>query len=180
MYIVKVSGGQVRNLNANGKNKKKKVNVDQKQVVFYSRKYAERSKKQREAVISKALDLIAKPSNYQKATSVGAAGYVKNLEFDKNTGEILDTGKKMLLDEERIRQEERFDGYYAIVTSELDESDDNIIEMYRGLWRIEKSFKITKSNLNARPVNLTIRDHINAHFFICFIALIIARIVEIA
>ncbi len=163
---------------ANGKNKKKKVSIDQKQVVFYSRKYAERSKKQREAVISKARDLIKKPSNYQKATSVGAAGYVKNLEFDKDTGEILNTGKKMFLDEERIKQEEQFDGYYAIVTSELDESDGNIIEMYRGLWKIEESFKITKSNLSARPVYLTRRDHINAHFLICFIALVIARIVE--
>jgi len=164
---------------ANGKNKKKKVRIDQKQVVFYSRKYAERAKKQREAVIAKAVDLIANPSKYQKATSHGAAGYVTNLEFDKNTGEILDTGKKLFLDEERIKEEEQLDGYYAIVSSELDESDDRIIEIYRGLWRIEESFKITKSNLDARPVYLTRRDHINAHFLICFIALVIARIVEI-
>ena len=164
---------------ANGKNKKKKVKIDQKQVVFYSRKYAERSKKQREAIISKALDLIAKPSKYQKATSHGAAGYVANLEFDKNTGEILNTGKKLFLDEERIKQEEQLDGFYAIVSSELEEADEHIIEIYRGLWRIEESFKITKSNLEARPVYLTRKDHINAHFLICFIALVIARIVEI-
>lgn len=44
----------------------------------------------------------------------------------------------------KISEEEQFDGYYAIVTSELDESDDRIIEIYRGLWRIEESFKITK------------------------------------
>lgn len=164
---------------SNGKNKKKKVQIDQKQVVFYSRKYAERSKRQREAIIDKAVDLIANPSKYQKATSYGAAAYVSNLEFDKNTGEILDTGKKLFLDEARIRQEEQLDGYYAIVSSELDETDERIIEIYRGLWRIEESFKITKSNLDARPVYLTRRDHINAHFLICFIALVIARIVEI-
>ncbi|HHY70637.1 MAG TPA: IS1634 family transposase, partial [Thermoanaerobacterales bacterium] len=163
----------------NGKNKKKKVQIDQKQVIFYSRKYAERAKKQREAVIAKAVDLIANPSKYQKATSYGAASYVANIEFDKKTGEILNTGKKLFLDEEKIKQDELLDGYYAIVTSELDESDDRIIELYRGLWKIEESFKITKSNLDARPVYLTRKDHINAHFFICFIALVIARIVEI-
>ncbi len=163
----------------NGKNKKKKIRIDQKQVVFYSRKYAERSRKQREAVIAKAADLIANPSKYQKATSHGAASYVANIEFDKNTGEILNAGKKLFLDKEKIKQEEQLDGYYAIVTSELDESDDHIIEMYRGLWRIEESFKITKSNLNARPVFLTRKDHINAHFLICFISLVIARIAEI-
>lgn len=163
----------------NGKNKKKKVQIDQKQVIFHSRKYAERSKRQREAVIAKATDLIANPSKYEKATSHGASAYVANIEFDKNTGEILDTGKRLFLDQEKIKQDEQLDGYYAIVTSELDESDDRIIEIYRGLWRIEESFKITKSNLDARPVYLTREDHINAHFFICFIALLIARIVEI-
>lgn len=163
----------------NGKNKKKKIQIDQKQVVFYSRKYAQRSKRQREAVIAKAVDLIANPSKYKKATSHGAASYIGNIKFDKNTGEVLNTGKKLFLDKEKIKQEEQLDGYYAIVSSELDESDDHIIEMYRGLWRIEESFKITKSNLNARPIFLTREDHINAHFLICFISLVIARIVEI-
>lgn len=163
----------------NGKNKKKKFKIDQKQVIFYSEKYATRAKKQREAVITKAVDLIANPSKYQKATSHGAAGYVANLEFDKETGEIKDAGKKLYLDEEKIKEEEKLDGYYAIVSSELDETDERIIEIYRGLWRIEESFKITKSNLHARPVYLSRKDHINAHFFICFIALVIARIVEI-
>jgi len=162
----------------NGKNKKKKIKIDQKQVVFYSRKYAQRAKKQREATIAKAVDLITNPSKYQKATSHGAASYVGNIEFDKKTGEVLDTGKKLFLDKKKIKQEEQLDGYYAIVTSELDELDEKIIEIYRGLWRIEESFKITKSNLDARPIFLTKEEHINAHFLICFISLVIARIVE--
>jgi len=162
----------------NGKNKKKKIRIDQKQVVFYSRKYAQRAKKQREATIAKAVDLITNPSKYQKATSHGAASYVGNIEFDKKTGEVLNTGKKLFLDKEKIKQEEQLDGYYAIVSSELDELDEKIIEIYRGLWRIEESFKITKSNLDARPIFLTKEDHINVHFLICFISLVIARIVE--
>jgi transposase len=163
----------------NGKRKTKKIQIDQKQVIFYSKKYAKRARKQREVVIAKACDLIANPSKYQKSATYGAASYVGNIEFDKETGEIKNTGKKLYLDKEKIKQDELLDGYYAIVSSELDESDDKIIEMYRGLWKIEDSFKVTKSNLNARPVYLTRKDHINAHFLICFISLIIARIAEI-
>jgi transposase len=163
----------------NGKKKIKKFQIDQKQVIFYSKKYAVRAKSQREAVIAKALDLISNPSKYNKATSYGASSYVANIEFDKETGEIKEIGKKLYLDEEKIKQDELLDGYYAIVTSELDTSDDKIIEIYRGLWKIEESFKITKSNLEARPVFLSRKDHINAHFLICFIALVIARITEI-
>lgn len=164
----------------NGKNKKQKFPLDQKQVVFYSEKYAVRAKRKREATIEKAVDLIAHPSKYQKATTYGAATYVANLEFDKETGEILEKSKNLLcLDEEKIKNDEQLDGYYVIVSSELDESDENIIDIYRGLWKIEESFKITKSNLEARPVHLTRKDHINAHFFICFVALVIARITEI-
>lgn len=70
------------------------------------------------------------------------------------------------------------DGYYAIVTSEFNESDDRIIDIYRGLWRIEESFKITKSDLESRPVYLSREDRIQAHFLICFIALVIARILQ--
>lgn len=163
----------------NGKPKKKKIQIDQKQVVYYSSKYAIRSKKKREELLAKAARLIADPSKYTKSTSYGAASYVANIEFDKETGEIKETGKMLFLDEEKIKQEEQLDGYYAIVTSEFDESDERIIEIYQGLWKIEESFKVTKSTLDARPVYLSREDHINAHFFICFLALVIARILEI-
>ena len=71
------------------------------------------------------------------------------------------------------------DGYYAIITSELDKPDDEIIDTYRGLWRIEESFKITKSVVEARPVYVYKPEHINAHFLVCFIALTLARLVEL-
>jgi transposase len=153
--------------------------VDQKQVVYYSSKYARRSKKKREELLAKAASLIANPSKYTRSTSYGAASYVANIEFDKETGEIQENGKMLFLDEEKIKQEEELDGYYAIITSELDEPDKRIIEIYQGLWKIEESFKVTKSTLDARPVYLSREDHINAHFFICFLALVIARILEI-
>jgi len=159
--------------------KKKKVLLDQKQVVFYSEKYAVRAKRKRAELLQKAADLIANPSKYKRATAQGAAGYISGIDFNKKTGEVLDTGQALALNEEKIREEEKMDGYYAIVTSELDEPDGNIIDMYRGLWRIEESFKITKSVVEARPVYVYKPEHINAHFLVCFIALTLARLVEL-
>jgi len=160
----------------NGKKQKKKI--DEKQVIFYSRDYDKRAKAERESTISKARELVKDPTKYTQATSYGAAKYVKNLQFDKKTGEILTTKGIPVFDEKKLKEEEMLDGYYAIVTSEWKESDDKIIEIYRGLWKIEESFRITKSDLEARPVYVSRRDRIQAHFLICFIALAIARILQ--
>ncbi len=93
------------------------------QVAIYSEKYAAKAKRDRYAVVEKARQLISCPSKYAKSTSYGAAKYIKNLAFDPKTGEVISTGKKLLLDEERLIEEERFDGYYVVVTSELDKGD---------------------------------------------------------
>lgn len=153
--------------------------VDEKQVVFYSEKYAKRAKAEREVALAKARELAENPGKYTRATSYGAAKYIKKIDFDEETGEILQSSSNLEIDEELIRQEEELDGYYVIVTSEMDEKDDKIIDIYRGLWRIEESFKVTKSELEARPVYVSTHDHIQAHFLICFVALTIARILEL-
>ena len=159
--------------------KRQKVRIDEKQVIFYSLKYDRRAKAEREPALRKAMDLVNNPGKYNKATSCGAAKYVKNLQFDKDSGEIVTTTvSKPVLNEEKIREEELYDGYYAIVTSEYKKTDDEIIEIYRGLWRIEESFRVTKSDLETRPVYMSREDHIEAHFLICFLALAIARILE--
>jgi len=162
-----------------GKKKyKKSETVEQKWVAFYSEKYAVRAKHKREETINKALEMIKSPAKYQRTFDYGAAGYIKNIKINKDTGEIMNIDDVLLLDEEKIAEDAKFDGYYAIVTSELDEADERIIEMYRGLWRIEDSFKVTKSVLETRPVFLQTVEHINAHFLTCFIALLIGRVVE--
>lgn len=158
--------------------KKLKKQVDEKQVVFWSEKYAKRAKAEREATLVKARDLAANPGSYTRATSYGAAKYVKKVEYDKETGEILTASSILDIDEEKIREEEALDGYYMLLTSEMDTPDDKIIDMYRGLWRIEESFKITKSELEARPVYVWKKEHIEAHFLTCFVALTIVRILE--
>ncbi|GHV41409.1 IS4 family transposase [Synergistales bacterium] len=158
--------------------KNKKVRIDEKQVVFYSKDYDKKAKAEREPALIKARELVNNPSKYNRATSYGAAKYVKNLQYDKKTGEIVITDQRPVFDEEKLREEEKFDGYYAIVTSEYKKTDEEIIEIYRGLWKIEESFKVTKSDLETRPVYLSREDHIQAHFLICFLSLVIIRILE--
>jgi len=161
---------------SNAKGGRSKVRIDEKQVVFYSADYDRKAKADREPALMKARDLVKSPSRYNKAISYGAAKYVKNLVFDPNTGEIITARQRPVFDEKKLREEERFDGYYAIVTSEWKKEDEEIIEIYRGLWRIEEAFKVTKSDLEARPVYLSRNDHIEAHFLICFVALVIVRL----
>ena len=125
-----------------------------------------------------ARNINENPGNYTRATSYGAAKYVKKIDYDKETGEILTASSGLDIDEDKIREEESLDGYYMLLTSEMETSDDEIIDMYRGLWRIEESFKVTKSELEARPVYVWTKEHIEAHFLTCFVALTIARILE--
>lgn len=167
---------QIAVIGNNGRPIKKRI--DEKQIIFYSRDYDRRAKAEREPAILKAMDLVKNPSKYNRATSYGAARYVKNIEYDKKTGEIITSKKRPVFDERRLREEEKFDGYYAIVTSELDKADEEIIDIYRGLWRIEESFKITKGDLKTRPVYLSRKDRIESHFLICFIALVIIRVLQ--
>ncbi len=159
----------------NAKGKRVQAEIDQKQVVFYSEKYARKARKDRQKVLDKAKKLIElKKGSLNK----GAYKYIKDEYLDRETGEILKKDDYLYIDEERIAEEEKYDGYYLIVSSELNMSDKEIIERYRGLWKIEESFKITKSQLKSRPVYLRKENHIEAHFFICFLALILIRLLE--
>ncbi len=153
------------------------MEIYQKQMVYYSEKYAKKQKKDRDTVIAKAKELIANPSKYTRATSVGASGYVNNIKFSKETGEIPD-GLVLSLNQTKIKEEEKYDGYYSIVTSEKHLSDAEIRDIYKGLWEIEESFKIIKSEFKARPVYVRTDEHVEAHFLVCFVALVIMRVLE--
>jgi len=155
---------------------RKRLRLEEKQVAFYSPDYDRRAKKERAAAVAKAHDLVADPSKYKRATSYGAAKYVKNLAFDDKTGEIIDSKQKPVFDEAKLIEEEKYDGYYAIVSSEMKESDERILDIYRGLWQIEEAFRVCKGDLEARPVYLSRLERIDAHLMICFLALVIARL----
>lgn len=161
--------------------KKQKVTVDEKHLVFYSDKYARRTRHKRNEAIKKALTLINSPSRYAKAENYGAMKYIIGMNLDKKTGELTPARKNTLpyLDEKLIREEEKYDGYYSIVTSELDMSDNELIATYQGLWKIEESFKVTKTQLKAQPAFVWTTESIEAHFLSCFLALTILRILEL-
>ena len=166
----------VESPNKKGVLTKHKTTVDQKQLVYYSKKYADKQKLERDRAIERAKDLIAHPKKYDKVSAKGASGYVINIAFDKN-GEIIN--RSMELDVDKIQEEEKYDGYYSIVTSELNMSDIEIREKYRGLIRIEDTFKITKSELDTRPIFVRTNEHIEGHFTTCFTALILIRLLEL-
>jgi len=158
---------------------KTNVDTDIKVVAYWSAKYEIRSRAKRAEAIEKAKRLVADPTAFTKATSYGAARFVRNISYDKKTGEVLvDAGKHAELDTEAIALEEACDGYYCIITSETGLTDKEIIDIYKGLWRIEEAFRITKSDLAFRPVYVSTPSHIKAHFLTCYIALTIMRLIQ--
>jgi transposase len=159
------------------KKKKKEVSIDQKQMVYYSEKYAKKQKRDRDIMIARAKDLIAHPKKYDRVTAAGSGAYVQNIAFDKSTGEIVE-GRELILDLDKIAEEEKFDGYYSIVTSELNMSDYEMRDIYRGLAKIEETFKISKSEFEARPVFVWTNEHIDGHFTTCFTALVLIRLLQ--
>lgn len=171
---------EVREIQVTMKNgSQKSMLIDEKQVVFWSKKYAIKARTERDETIKKALDIIANPKKHNKNTVHGAAAYIKNITFDKKTGEILEEpGKKLLFDEEKAEEDAKYDGYYCIITSELEMPDQRVIEIYRGLSDIEDNFKVSKSDLDIRPVYVSREDRINAHVLTCFISLVILRLIQ--
>lgn len=144
----RVIARDIKVIMANGKKKTK--TVYEKQVVFWSKKFYDKARMERAEVIKKAMDLIENPARYNRATSYSAAAYVTNLEFDKETGEVLEGEKIPTFNFDKLAEDEKYDGYYAIVTSELE----------------------------TRPVYVRIDEHMDAHFLSCFIALTIIRIIQ--
>jgi len=158
--------------------KKQKLRVDQKQIVFFSQDYADKARYERNRIITKAQRYMKCPSAFLRSLPYSAASYIKGIQIDEN-GEVVKTSTKLCLDIDKILEEEKYDGYYAIVTSELDRSDSEIIEIYHNLWRIEETFKISKDELRTRPIYVSLESHIEAHFLSCFVALLLIRILEL-
>ncbi len=107
------------NITVEDKNgKKQTVTIDEKHIVFYSEKYAKRTRHQRDAMVEKASKLINSPTRYAKAENFGVMKYIKGMKLDKTTGELKLAKKNVIprLDEDLIREEAKYDGYYSIVT----------------------------------------------------------------
>jgi transposase len=171
---------EVREIQVTMKNGSKKAKlIDEKQVVFWSKNYADKARSEREEIISRAYEIIADPKKHNKGTVHGAAAYIKNITFDRKTGEICEEpGEKLLFDSEKAEEDAKYDGYYCLITSELEMPAYRIIEIYRGLSEIEDNFKVAKSDLDIRPVFVSREDRINAHVLTCFISLVIIRLIQ--
>ena len=98
-------------------------------------------------------------------------------EINSTSDGVVANEKSYSINENLIKEEEKYDGYYALSTNLIGNIDD-IVKINKGRWEIEESFRIMKSDFLARPVNLSREDRIKAHFMTCFIALLIYRILE--
>ena len=156
--------------------KKRKTPLDVKQIVCYNELYARRQKHKRAELLEKAQKIIAHPKRYNKNDASGALRYIKNIEYNPETGECVNTRRKPYLDLDKIIEDEKYDGYYVIITSELKMPEQEVIKAYHGLWEIEHSFRITKTSLKSRPVYVSLENRIEAHFLTCYIALLILRL----
>lgn len=104
--------------------------------------------------------------------------YIKELHTVDETGEIADKVERVL-DNDKVSEDAKYDWYFCIITSELDYDYKKILEVYGNLWKIEESFRITKSDLEVRPIYVNTTEHINGHFQICYTALVIIRLLQL-
>ena len=156
--------------------KRRRVMVPVKEVAFWSRDYFERSRHERERVVEKSRGAIGR-GDMPSAAAKTSVRYVKDMPVVRETGEAAD--HNWVIDEDRIAADEAMDGYYCIVISEQDMDDREVIDAYRGLWRIEESFRVMKGDFDARPVYCSTESHIRAHFLVCYIALLAMRLMQL-
>ncbi len=125
--------------------------------------------------INRQIEKIRKLSTVKGVKREEYGDSIKYVSFESNLkGAIL----KPVLNEEKIQEDKLFAGYNLIVSSETKLDAHQIYEIYHGLWRIEESFRITKSYLEARPVYLQTKESIYGHFLICYLALTTIRLLE--
>ena len=156
--------------------KRRRVMVPVKEVAFWSRDYFERSRRERAKVVEKSRAAMAR-GDMSSAAAKTSVRYAKDVPVVRETGEAA--AHNWIIDEGRIAADEAMDGYYCIVTSEQDMDDREVIDAYRGLWRIEESFRVMKGDFDARPVYCSTESHIRAHFLVCYVALLAMRLMQL-
>ena len=155
--------------------KRRRVMVPVREVAFWSRDFCERARHERAKVIEKSKAAIAR-GDMSSAVAHSSARYAKDAPVVKATGEKAQ--HNWVLDEARIAEDAKMDGYYCIITSEQEWPERDVIEAYRGLSRVEESFRVLKGTMDARPVYVWTREHIEAHFLVCYVALLEMRLMQ--
>lgn len=145
------------------------VKLREKRLLTYNPSLASKKRYEINRMVEKARALTASQA---KKAEYGEAG--KYVNFTDRAG------KKAVvsINQEAIDKDLKFAGYNLLVTSELEMDDRDIYNTYHNLWRIEESFKIMKSDLDARPVFLQKEETIKGHFLICYLTVLLERILQ--
>lgn len=152
-----------------GNGKKVTVKLTEKRLITYNPTLAAKKRYEINRMIEKAKSLTlsrAKKGDY------GESG--KYVSFTDGKGKKA----TVTINQEAIDKDLKFAGYNLLVTSEVGMSDQDIYNTYHNLWRIEESFKIMKSDLDARPVFLQKEATIKGHFLICYLTVLLERILQ--
>ena len=149
--------------------KKTVVLLTEKRLLTYNPSLATKKKYEINKMVEKAKELTlfkAKKSEYGESA--------KYVNFTDKNGKKA----KVSINQDAIDKDVKFAGYNLLVTSEIQMSDQEIYDTYHNLWRIEESFKIMKSDLDARPVYVQKESSIKGHFLICYLAVLLERIFQ--
>lgn len=150
--------------------------LHQRLIITYSPKYAAYQKAVRGEQVARAEKMVAGGSlKKQRKNPNDPARFVNKVA-------VTEDGEKAkvhyFLDLDKIAEEEKYDGLYAICTDLLDDNVADILKVSEGRWQIEECFRIMKTDFEARPVYLTREDRIKAHFLTCFLALLHFRLLK--
>ena len=156
--------------------KKKNIKLREKRIVTFNPKLAEKHIYEINKQVEKAYRL--KTSQAKRSEFGDCSKYVTFIPTDKK-GNKEDGKIKVEINEEAVEKSKKLAGYNLIVTSELSMTSKEIYDTYHNLWRIEESFRAMKSQLDARPVYLQKQDSIIGHFLICYLAVLLSRILQI-
>mgnify|MGYP002861948478 CR=1 FL=1 len=149
--------------------------LEQRLIVSFSFKYQSYQRKIRAAQIQRAEKMVDGGKKDHTRNPNSPARFISSTAVTDD-GEVADN-EILSLDIDRVKNEERYDGFYAVCTTLTDDAQ-KIVAVNRKRWQIEESFRTMKSEFKARPVYLRRDDRIKAHFLTCFIALLILRILE--
>lgn len=158
-----------------GYDEERDIPFDQTLIVTYSLKYKVYQQTVRAKQVERAQKIISDPASVEKKSQSDVKRFIKKTPFTDDG--VIANRKMYEIDEAAIAEEAQYDGFYAVCTN-LDDSPAEIARINHARWEIEESFRIMKSEFEARPVYLRRDDRIKAHFLTCFIALLIYRILE--
>ena len=154
-----------------------KILITEKLICYWSLGHYNRELKENKKFIEYLETVIRLPDKL-KDNEKKIEKFLKSMNVDKESGEIIDTKKILSIDMAKVKEYMDLMGYYTLLTSETKWADKEVINKYHGLSRIEDSFRVTKSDLDGRPVYVRTREHINAHFLVCYIALTMLRLIQ--